>query len=74
MIGVIRALRGSVRGPFYRLVRLVVDLLVLRGRRERSKEVYELGVEARAHRRVSDEFAAGLLDRFDISCEGAPRG
>ena len=30
---------GSPRGRFYRLVRLVIDLLVLRGREDRSKDV-----------------------------------
>ena len=39
LIGTVRPLRGSVRGAFYRLVRLVIDLLVLRGRRDRSKDV-----------------------------------
>src|SRR5436309_16112691 len=39
LIGVTRALRGSGVACFYRLVRLVIDLLVLRGRTDRSKDV-----------------------------------
>jgi hypothetical protein len=39
VIGMVRALRGSGVARFSRLVRLVIDLLVLRGRRDHSKDV-----------------------------------
>src|SRR5689334_25052739 len=39
VIGAVRTLRGSRVARFYRLVRLVIDLLVLRGRTNRSKDM-----------------------------------
>jgi putative transposase len=39
LISAVRTLRGSVRGPLLPSCRLVIDLLVVRGRRDRSKDL-----------------------------------
>jgi hypothetical protein len=56
VIGATWALRASCVARFYRLVRLVIDLLVLRGRRERSKDPEMLVLRhqlAVRHRQIS---------------------